>query len=83
MKPDEKEAANKYNTVAEHYHNWRTKLNPKGWFYNEMLEMPSTFELLENVKDKKILDFGCGTGIYAKLLTKRGALVRGFDISKR
>ena len=46
-----------------------------------MLEMPTTFELLGNVKDKKILDWGCGSGIYAKILTKKGAKVKGFDIS--
>ena len=77
----EKEVSNKYDFMAEHYHNWRTKKNPKGWFYNEMLEMPATFGLLENIKGKKILDFGCGSGIYAKILTKKGAKVKGFDIS--
>lgn len=82
MKPEEKEVVKKYDFMAEHYHNWRTKVNPQGWFYNEMLEMPATLELLGNIKGKKILDFGCGTGIYAKLLTKKGAKVKGFDISK-
>ena len=70
-----------YDIMAKSYHNLRTKKYPKGWFYNEMLEMPATFELLGDVKRKKILDFGCGTGIYAKLLTKKGAKVKGFDIS--
>lgn len=82
MKSEEKEAIKAYDLSAEAYHNWRTKANPSGWFYNELLEMPSTFELLGNVKGKKILDFGCGTGIYAKILTRKGALVKGFDISK-
>ena len=81
MKPDEKEAKKKYEFLAEYYHNLRTKENPQGWFYNEMLEMPATLELLGNVKGKKILDYGCGTGIYARLLTKKGAKVKGFDIS--
>ena len=81
MKKEEKEAKSKYDFIEEFYHNFRTKDNPKGWFYNEMLEMPVTLELLGNVKRKKILDFGCGSGIYAKLLTKKGAIVKGFDIS--
>lgn len=53
MKPDELEARKKYDIVGEHYHNWRTKLNPKGWVYNEYLEMPATFELLGNLRGKK------------------------------
>ena len=81
MKQEEKEVMKKYDVSAEAYHNWRTKYNPQGWFYNELLEMPSTILLLGNVNKKKILDFGCGTGIYAKLLTKKGAKVKGFDIS--
>jgi ubiquinone/menaquinone biosynthesis C-methylase UbiE len=79
---EEKEAALAYNNMGTYYHHDRTKRYPQGWFYNELLEMPATLELLGNVKGKKILDFGCGTGIYAKLLTKKGAKVSGFDISK-
>ena len=82
MKTEEKEASKKYNLLAKDYDYARTKKYPSGWFYNEMLEMPSTLELLGNVKGKKILDFGCGPGIYAKLLTNKGAEVKGFDISK-
>jgi len=82
MRVDEKEARKAYNKVAEGYHFYRTKKYPSGWFYNELLEMPAVLELLGNVKGKKILDFGCGTGIYAKLLTKKGAIVKGFDISE-
>jgi len=81
MKSDEKEARSKYNLIAEYYNDFRTKKCPEGHFYNEMLEMPATLELLGNVKNKRILDFGCGSGIYSKLLTKKGAIVKGFDIS--
>src|SRR3990167_9283383 len=82
MKTDENIAKKNYDISARAYHNWRTIENPQGWFYNELLEMPATLELLGDVKGKKILDFGCGTGIYAKLLTKKGAIVKGFDISE-
>ncbi len=44
--------------------------------------MPTTLKLLGNVKNKKLLDIGCGTGIYAKTLTEKGAKVRGIDISE-
>ncbi len=70
----------KYNEIAAYYHAIRKK--DQGWFYNEMLEMPTTLKLVGNVKSKKILDIGCGTGIYAKILTKKGAKVKGLDFSE-
>ncbi len=82
MNKEEKEAKKTYNHIANFYHDKRTKMHPGGWFFNEYLEMPSTLELLGNVKDKKILDYGCGSGIYTKILTKKGAKVKGFDISE-
>lgn len=81
MRSDEKEAREKYDLMAEEYHYNRTKKYPQGWFFNEMLEMPAVLELLGDIKNKKILDIGCGTGIYAKILTQKGAIVKGFDIS--
>jgi len=82
MKIEEKETIKKYSLSAKAYHNMRTKDNPKGWFFNEYLEMPCTLYLLGNIKGKKILDLGCGTGIYAKILSKKGAIIKGFDITK-
>jgi len=81
MKSEEKISEQYYDIVAKEYHNKRTKEHPEGWFYNEMTEMPAIFELLGNVKGKKILDFGCGTGIHAKILKNKSAIVKGFDIS--
>lgn len=81
MKNEEK-VKKKYDFIAQSYHNMRTKEHPQGWFYNEFLEMPAVIEMLGNVKGKKILDMGCGTGIYAKILRDKGAKVKGFDISE-
>lgn len=69
-----------YNAIAKQYHKLRIS---KKKFYNEYLEMPTTLKLLGNVKGKKILDLGCGTGIYAKILRKRGARVKGIDVSSK
>src|SRR3989344_7974500 len=68
-----------YNKIAKEYH--KLRINGEK-FHNEYLEMPTTLKLLGNVKGKKILDLGCGTGIYAKILTRKGAKVKGIDISK-
>jgi len=80
MKPEEKSTKRGYNILASKYHEMR--MEGIGKFFNEYLEMPGTLELLGKVKGKKILDWGCGSGIYAKILSKRGAVVKGFDISE-
>lgn len=79
---EEQESMKAYNDCASFYHDYRTKINPKGWFYNEYLEMPATIKLLGNVKGKKVLDYGCGTGLYLPILRKKGAKVKSFDISE-
>ena len=49
---------------------------------NDLVEQPITFSLLGNIKNKKILDAGCGSGIYTKLLAKKGGKVSALDLSK-
>jgi ubiquinone/menaquinone biosynthesis C-methylase UbiE len=68
-----------YDKVALTWHEKR--LSGKR-FENEYLEMPTTLKLLGKIRSKKVLDLGCGTGIYSKELTKKGAKVKGIDISK-
>src|SRR3989344_6325353 len=77
-----KEARKNYNLIAKSYHEARTNPKTNGWFYNEYLEMPTTLKLLGNVKGKKVLDMGCGTGLYARILKKKGANIKGIDISE-
>ncbi|VVB75908.1 Ubiquinone biosynthesis O-methyltransferase [Candidatus Tiddalikarchaeum anstoanum] len=72
-----------YNKIAKNYHDSRTSKKSESWFFNNCLEMPNTLKLLGNVKRKRILDLGCGTGIYAKILAKKGAKVEGIDISEK
>jgi len=69
-----------YNKLAGMYHELRVS---KKKFHNEYLEMPTTLQLLGNVKDKEVLDLGCGTGVYTKILAKKGAKVKGIDISEK
>jgi SAM-dependent methyltransferase len=50
---------------------------------NAYLERPATLSLLPDVKGKRVLDAGCGTGRYADWLLEHGAEVVGFDASPR
>lgn len=70
-----------YDELAEYYHKLR-KQDSSVKFYKEILETPFLLKLSENVRNKNVLDLGCGPGIHAKLLTKRGAKVTGIDNSK-
>ena len=78
----DKEARKVYDAMSGNYHHARTKEATKGWFYNEYLEMPTTLKMLGSVKGKKILDIGCGRGLYARIPKRRGAHIKGVDISE-
>jgi malonyl-CoA O-methyltransferase len=47
------------------------------------LEENITLDLIGNVRNKRVLDVGCGTGRYCELLAKRGAKVVGIDPSSK
>ncbi len=79
MNKDEKATVSMYKSLAEEYHGLRMKKS----LYNEMTEMPAMMKMLGNVKGKKILDWGCGSGIYIKKLKSKGANIKGFDISQK
>lgn len=49
--------------------------------HNAFCERPATLALLPDVKDKRVLDAGCGPGVYAEWLLKHGAEVVAFDAS--
>ncbi len=72
----------KYREIGEDYYNSRKYKTGRSYFYNEMLEMPTTLKLLGDVKNKKVLDLGCGPGLYAKKLSERGTKVKGIDLSR-
>ena len=76
----ENEVRRTYDRIAVRYD---TKRRSEKIIYNEYNEMPATLSLLRKIKGKKILDLGCGTGIYAKILKRRGAVVSGIDISPK
>ena len=51
--------------------------------YNALYDRPTVLELLGDVDGLRILDVGCGPGLYASELVARGASVLGLDQSPR
>lgn len=51
--------------------------------YNAHYDRPAVLGLLGDVAGSRILDVGCGSGLYATELVRRGAEVVGFDGSVR
>jgi len=74
----EEEVKEIYNKLSKRYH----KITAYH-FFNAYLEVPATTSLLKYVKNKKVLDLGCGTGRHTKILKKRGAKVWGIDLSPK
>ncbi len=65
----------------EFYKNYINDRKQRG-FYSDLLERPTVFSLLGDVKNKVILDIGCGDGAMDSVLAKLGAKsVLGVDIS--
>src|SRR5215469_2169403 len=47
--------------------------------FRRALHFPAVNAVLGEVKGKRILDVGCGDGLFPRLLAHRGASVVGFD----
>jgi ubiquinone/menaquinone biosynthesis C-methylase UbiE len=50
--------------------------------YNAHLEFPGTSSLVPDVDGNRVLDAGCGTGMYTAWLLEQGADVVGVDVSE-
>lgn len=55
-----------YNNIAENYDKNRHKAR------NDYTELPTVISLAGDVKNKRILDAGCGLGKHAQILIKKG-----------
>lgn len=73
--PEQAEKA--YDEIAEWY-----SARKRGSYEFKIL-LPAILNLLGNMHGKNLLDVGCGPGIYASELVKRGADVLGIDISRK
>jgi ubiquinone/menaquinone biosynthesis C-methylase UbiE len=65
-----------YELLAEAY---AAKVDTKP--HNAYYERPTTLSLLPEVRDKRVLDAGCGPGVYTEWLTEHGAKVTAIDAS--
>ncbi|MFW6053619.1 MAG: class I SAM-dependent methyltransferase, partial [Persicimonas sp.] len=51
--------------------------------HNAYLERPATLALLPDISGRRVLDAGCGPGVYTEWLVDHGADVVGVDVSPR
>jgi SAM-dependent methyltransferase len=75
---DQPVAQEAYNVLAEAY---AARLDTKP--HNAYYERPATLSLLPDVRGKRVLDAGCGPGVYAEWLVNREAEVVAFDANEK
>lgn len=75
--PEEPIARDAYDQMADTYAA-EGETNP----YNVHLEFPGTTSLIPDVDGARVLDAGCGSGLYTEWLLEQGADVVGCDVSE-
>ncbi len=80
MEPEDDKpiALDAYQSFADRY---AERIDTKSW--NAYLERPGTLSLLPDVKGKRVLDAGCGPGVYTEWLLDHGASVIAVDVSSK
>ena len=68
--------ADHYDSFAQSY----SRSNESGLF-NAYYARPAMIELAGDVRGRRVLDAGCGSGLLAEALRAKGAIVTGFDSS--
>lgn len=66
-----------YDAIAQDYERHVTDS-----VYNAHYDRPALLSLLPSIEGKRVLDIGCGPGLYAEWLIEHGAQVVGSDISE-
>ncbi|WP_248515671.1 class I SAM-dependent methyltransferase [Salinarchaeum laminariae] len=67
-----------YDEIAASYAEGYWSDNP----HQAELEFPATTDLIPTVSGERVLDAGCGSGVYTEWLLDRGATVVGVDLSE-
>jgi len=60
---------------------WRTQVGDEGDANRRLNSDPVLWHFLGDVTGLRVLDVGCGTGYLSRQLLRRGAVVRGVDLS--
>jgi SAM-dependent methyltransferase len=77
MPDSDVQAASAYEAMAETYAADREDQAP----WNSLYERPAIVSMLPDLKGKRVLDVGCGTGPISAWAASRGAEVVGFDLT--
>ena len=77
MPDSDVQAASAYEAMAETYAADREDQAP----WNSLYERPGIVSMLPDLKGKRVLDVGCGTGPISAWAASRGAEVVGFDLT--
>lgn len=77
---DAEEAIRRWDAFADTY---SKNHNEQGDIHKEVFLNPTLFSLMGELKDKHILDAGCGEGYLSRLLSKSGSNVTAVDYSLR
>lgn len=73
----------RWNKVAKEYSKKIGEKDSQGFLIRERSLNPYLLRKLGNIKDKKVLDYGCGDGWLCEKLKQKGAKIFGCDISEK